>query len=712
MSLVTRIGLAIAVAVTLGIWGWGGVTADPLAVAVSALTAVAIAGIGIGARALRLGDLTVFSLQGLALVAAGALVVAVPKGPLALLGARDVFADGLRAIQVGTAPLPPNQGVTLALVLLAGALTVVADLLAITLERPGYAVIPLLGLFLVPALGLPDAIEFDQVVGFGIGVGLVLLAASPNQVAASARRRTIGVVAASGVVVGSLVATYVVGGMLPVTPSHSFGNDQLQMTNPSLDLKRNLTQGSTEPALTYTNDSSTGAYLRLATLTAFDANGFSLSPVRVSAGGFGAIPGLRNPAPQRKTSVEILDFDSEWLPVPYAPVTVRAPGTWGHASETLDVMAMARPDRKTATRGISYEVTSLDVRPTRDQIAGADSNLLTGRDDVTSVPPQLPARIRTLAQTVTNGAATTGAKALAIEAYLTSDRFTYSTAQAAGDSMRTLDDFLFGSRRGYCEQFAGSMVAMARVLGIPARLAVGFTPGTLTEDGVWVVTARDMHTWPEVWLDGWGWVAFEPTPASGVPSATTDPGAGEPAPTTSAEATDEPQPSIEPSDEPSAEVSPTAPPESGADAGGLDAGDMVGGLALLAIALAALGLPALLRVRRRTARLSDGQQPRLAALAAWDEVRDAASDLGVEWPQGSPRYAAEELAKALPDDAARGVQELALATERALYDRPDDYVGADAWGSTARTITHAWRERVSRGTRMLATWWPRSLWRR
>src|SRR5207249_2988050 len=87
-----------------------------------------------------------------------------------------------------------------------------------------------------------------------------------------------------------------------------------------------------------------------------------------------------------------------------------------------------------------------------------------------------------------------------------------------GGSVDALDDFLFGSRRGYCEQFAGAYAALARSVGLPTRVAVGFTPGTYDEaTGVWRVTTREAHAWPEVYLSGVGWTAFEPTPGRVLP---------------------------------------------------------------------------------------------------------------------------------------------------------------------------------------------------
>src|SRR5207253_3253245 len=67
--------------------------------------------------------------------------------------------------------------------------------------------------------------------------------------------------------------------------------------------------------------------------------------------------------------------------------------------------------------------------------------------------------------------------------------------------------------------FAGTFAAMARAIGLPSRVAVGFTPGVLEADGLWHITGRQAHAWPEVFVAGYGWVAFEPTPGRGAPGA-------------------------------------------------------------------------------------------------------------------------------------------------------------------------------------------------
>ena len=74
--------------------------------------------------------------------------------------------------------------------------------------------------------------------------------------------------------------------------------------------------------------------------------------------------------------------------------------------------------------------------------------------------------------------------------------------------------FVTKTKAGYCQQFAGTMAVMLRMLGVPSRVAVGFTSGTY-EDGTWVVTDHEAHAWVEVWFAGIGWVPFDPTPGRG-----------------------------------------------------------------------------------------------------------------------------------------------------------------------------------------------------
>jgi transglutaminase-like putative cysteine protease len=110
----------------------------------------------------------------------------------------------------------------------------------------------------------------------------------------------------------------------------------------------------------------------------------------------------------------------------------------------------------------------------------------------------------------------------------------YSLTPPPGDFESPYADFLFGSGAGYCQHFAGAMALLLRYNGIPARVAVGFSPGTKDGDGTFVVTRKDAHAWVEVYFPGAGWVPFDPTPGRTVPSpaasasaaASADSGAG------------------------------------------------------------------------------------------------------------------------------------------------------------------------------------------
>jgi hypothetical protein len=119
------------------------------------------------------------------------------------------------------------------------------------------------------------------------------------------------------------------------------------------------------------------------------------------------------------------------------------------------------------------------------------------------------------ARRVTAGAVTPYEVARRLQDYFRGPSFAYDLNVAPGHGVDAMERFLFQTRRGYCEQFAGTYAAMARAVGLPARVAVGFVPGTYQGDGLYHVQGRDAHAWPEVYIAGYGWVAFEPTPGAG-----------------------------------------------------------------------------------------------------------------------------------------------------------------------------------------------------
>ena len=133
------------------------------------------------------------------------------------------------------------------------------------------------------------------------------------------------------------------------------------------------------------------------------------------------------------------------------------------------------------------------------------------------LPESLPFGVGKLAREITTGLGTPYAKAEALRDYFLDGSFKYDLTVPAGSGSDAISEFL-ATKRGFCEQFAGTYAAMARAVGLPARVAVGFAPGEYDPDSLqFAVRARDAHAWPEVWLAGLGWTAFEPTPPGGEP---------------------------------------------------------------------------------------------------------------------------------------------------------------------------------------------------
>jgi transglutaminase-like putative cysteine protease len=122
------------------------------------------------------------------------------------------------------------------------------------------------------------------------------------------------------------------------------------------------------------------------------------------------------------------------------------------------------------------------------------------------------------AQELVAGATSPYVVAASLETWFrTGGGFTYSEQPAQPlDTTPPLVDFTLRTKEGYCQQFAGSMAVMLRLLGIPARVAAGFTSGRYdSRRGEWVVTDYNAHTWVEVYFPRYGWLPFDPTPGRG-----------------------------------------------------------------------------------------------------------------------------------------------------------------------------------------------------
>jgi transglutaminase-like putative cysteine protease len=101
--------------------------------------------------------------------------------------------------------------------------------------------------------------------------------------------------------------------------------------------------------------------------------------------------------------------------------------------------------------------------------------------------------------------------------------FQYSLDESRSDYSSPYAAFLFDTRSGYCQHFAGAMALLLRYNDIPARVAVGFATGEEEEPGIYTVSTNNAHAWVEVYFPDVGWVAFDPTPTDNIPPIGTDP---------------------------------------------------------------------------------------------------------------------------------------------------------------------------------------------
>lgn len=161
---------------------------------------------------------------------------------------------------------------------------------------------------------------------------------------------------------------------------------------------------------------------------------------------------------------------------------------------------------------VRYEIISLLPEPGTDLLWQARSNDVP--PDImlryTQLPDDLPQRVRDLAQEVAATADSPYAQALALESFLRQYPYDLSISAPPGD-VDVVDYFLFDLQRGYCDYFASAMVVMARSLGLPARIAVGYAAQPPDAEGMQMIRQSDAHSWSEIYFAGVGWVEFEPT---------------------------------------------------------------------------------------------------------------------------------------------------------------------------------------------------------
>lgn len=730
------IGGAVAVSMILAAVTMMPLTSDRGYLLLAGMTVIILEAGSVVGRSMRLASWAIHALQGLVLLA---LIVG-----LGLSAARSIHIGGplpqqlwrlylhsSMVVQTESAPMPADAGVRWLMVALVGLVTILADILVITLESPVWSIAPILTLYMIPALAIHYDAPWWCFVLMAVGYLIVLLA---DQLSASRRwtrnlaadsappNRFAGATAAltgmgAAVAVPALVLALLLGSALPTFGSLDInsprprGSGPLQLTDPTLDLQKDLNDQSDETVIRYSTPDADGEYLRLASLTKVDSTGWHVSPVELSQNAPSSVPGLDAAPSSRTVRVQVGDFGSEYLPAPYAPLSAPTSGSWAWDPSSLALISTT-DDRADATRGLSYNVRVTGPSPDPTSFGTAQA----GRPDdraTTAVPRQVPQQIIRLTTGITAGKSTAAQKAEAIQAWLRDPRrFTYSTTAPPGNGYDVLTNFLTKTHSGYCIHFAAAMALMARIEGIPSRVSVGFLPGT-EHGGQWNVRASNMHAWPELYFQGYGWVRFEPTAAVGdAPDWSVASPSAQPRASSSTSPQASPEPTISTSAAPVPSSSPsTAPGARGAAASGtaIPWGTIarigIPVLVLIALCLA----PMLIRAARRGRRLRAAEPSALVA-GAWREVHDSWIDHGLAWPAGSPRAQLRAASETLDPAGDEALARLAMAEERARY-APDLGDVGDVRADVGAVRAGLDARRTPR-SRLAARWLPASLWHR
>ena len=693
----------------------------PLAtLALTALTAVTAVGL------CRLFADWAFLLPTLAVVVAGHLaaylgrlvrvpaVIAVPlAAAVALAVAGVVFhrssaiggvfpsADTVRALRadlqlvldqfsVTVAPVPSSGAFAAAAAMMVGLAGPLADTFAFRAYGRGEAVVPTLVVFVFcSALGA----DRNRLSTAGAWIGTALLTTAvlrathrgQHEAWVGGRRPRRARALVAGLVVAGICAASAAtaaphlpgAGERSLLDTRKRQKETTEIVSPLVEIKAQLVNRSDTELFTVESDQP--AYWRLMGLAAFDGETWSPTSERLRDTD-GTL--TRGAGADLHQVIRIVRLGGKLVPAAFSPARVDTDLDLQWAGQS---QALLTPDDQPLSNGDVIDVVSRV--PTVDAAALSSATSAQPPDAIfLSQDAGLPDAARRIGDQIAAANSTPYGRALALQTFFR-DEFTYSLDVPRGHSNNAMRNFL-ETRVGYCEQFAGTFAAIARYIGVPSRVAVGFTPGDLQSDGTYSVRGKYAHAWPEVWFDGIGWVAFEPTPGRGAPGSESATGLapqqeGEDAPPPTdppVEDTVPPSEATTPSEQQPLPPPTVAPPEQQQPPVDTPSSEHWWWLwVVLGVGLAASWVVAMPEYVRRRRRRRLGHSPVAQVSGAWHEAERALARSGVRHTPGDP---APTVALAAADSPAdpRAVAALADHVTRAMYSgaAPTDHDVAEA----------------------------------
>lgn len=657
-------------------------------------------------------------------------------------------------------PFRESVAVTTALAAASGILALIADAFALTWQRTLLAPLAVLPYAIAPTvLGLPAAPFWQWI---AMAAALVVLLYLGNRFIQrgddEARtalgftadgRRFGGVTGALTMGAASLASIALVAAFLPPSSGALWnvigGGQALSTTrvNPIIDLGDDLRRGTPTEVLRYATSIPEGKlpYLSLTTLTELNA-GSEWQPAEFQGtpiSGTGTLP--RPQSIERATNLQAVNYHivmdsgvSPYLPKIGVPTSVTGvTGNYSRDERSGDIR-----EQQEEALAQSFQSESVLALPSNEEIAAATAEVPEELRPYLELPDE-PAidKIRDTVNEIVDPNATPFQQALQLQQWMTGGAFTYSEYAPVsggydGTSLDVVAKFL-DYRSGYCVHFASAMAVMSRLLNIPSRIQVGFTPGTpqsVNDLGqtVYAVTTDDLHAWTEVWLPGYGWVPLESTPNSGLNLQEVAPAPDAPPTETAVAPTPTPTPTPSPIEEsapPTGEAStdPTVAPTATPDAEAIEpellrwlgiVAAVLAGIALLALVVC---IPAMLRGATRRSRkgaVTSGGSTQRAATAAWEEIIDTARDLGANVSRTGTRgrqlsSLAHAFEWATEDEHYLVAERLADTYDAAWFGDPDRPIDQEISWDDVEFLRSAMVEWVSPSSRRRARWLPVSL---
>lgn len=512
----------------------------------------------------------------LRIMAPGSLALGVlpTRETLSVLGSEFSFAA--EVFRFGSAPVLPIAGLVAgigALCWVFGSLIAVA---AVT-ERAWLGAVPALVFYLQLATLDRRSSTIAWIGAFAVIATLAVLAAGPGADRRTGRLRdsggmmitrrstTLPTVLGVLMVVAAIASTNALGSTVPEAGSIDWRTNsgigtglygQGSSFNLFAGLQQNLVSLSDEPVFfARVSDSAPEndeLYWRLITLDVFDGTNWIPGAQTFSKQGETRYEReewqFQGPTTEVSARVRIAQLTQQLLPVLYSPSSLTSNNDLIGQSFRVREDGSIGIDVRTR-EGWEYEIRADVPNPDIAQLASLGGELSPIFDEAVSqgasnlsprpvnfvprppevdpyleLPDDVSLAVKNAAREITDPGFTRFEKALILEAFFRDDdNFIYSTEVSTGHSSLDLEDWLLDPesdnfRTGYCEQFATAMAVMARALGLPSRVVLGFTPGDVVnqDDGSELIVVREnnAHAWVEIWMDGQGWMRFDPTPRS------------------------------------------------------------------------------------------------------------------------------------------------------------------------------------------------------